>query len=202
MIRNTIMIALSVLVLACNTPQESSETTFSADGYLIEEVPGTSLQKAVKRDANGNLIEQGYLLNGVQTGAWTTFHVEKNIPQRIINYVNGTASGIYLELNERGQVELMANYENNQLDGPWGKYKFGRPVQTASYKAGKLDGLYQEYNDRDGKIRKSITYKNGEYDGPYRFYNDKGEVTVEYVYENGEKVSGGMLNEGVANDPK
>ena len=204
MIRNTIAALLLLgLTFACDAPQQSGgEATVTTDGYEVETVPGTGLQKLSKSDPAGYLIEQGYLADGVKNGAWTTFHPEKNLPKTIMNYVNGAATGLYLELNDRGQIELMANYKNNMLDGPWGKYKFGRPVQTATYEEGQLNGLYQEYNDRDGKIRKEITYKNGEYDGPYRFFNENGEVTVEYIYQNGEKVSGGMINPDAPNEPK
>ena len=201
-IRNTIMVALIFSIFSCNGPQGTSSAAFSTEGYEVTDVPGTPLQSLSKTDPAGFLIEQGYLSNGVKNGAWTTYHPNKNLPKTIMNYVNGAATGLYLELNDRGQIELMANYENNKLDGPWGKYRFGRPTQTASYKNGKLEGTYQEYNERDGKIRKEINYKDGEYDGAYKFFNEKGEVTVEYIYENGEKVSGGMVNPDVPNEPK
>ena len=203
MIRNSIMLlGLMIFVMACNGTQDGGAATFTTDGYEVEDIPGTNLQKLTKYDENGNLIEQGYLANGVKNGPWTTYHTDNNLPKTIMNYANGMATGLYLELNDRAQIELMANYKNNQLHGPWGKYRFGRPTQTASYNDGQLDGLYQEYNERDGKIRKEITYKNGKYDGPYRFFNDKGEVTVEYVYKDGEKLSGGMLNPDAPNEPK
>lgn len=201
-IRNAIMFSLFFMVLACDAPQSGGVGDFNTEGYELESVPGTNLTRLYKSSPNGFLIESGYLSSGMKTGAWTTYHDDKNLPKTIMNYVNGTATGLFLELNDRGQIELMANYKNNQLDGPWGKYRFGRPTQTANYKDGKLEGTYLEYNERDGKIRKEINYKNGEYDGAYKFFNEKGEVTVEYLYENGEKKAGGMVNPDAPNEPK
>lgn len=202
MIRNTIMVSLLCFLFACDSTQNGVEGGFSTEGFEVVDLTGTNLQRLSKSSPTGYLIESGYLLNGSKTGAWTTYHPEKNLPETIMNFANGNATGLYLEFNDRGQIELMANYKNNQLDGPWGKYRFGRPTQTAFYKDGNLHGMYKEYNERDGKIRKEIHYKDGEYDGPYRFFNEKGDITVEYTYENGEKKGGGMVNPGAPNEPK
>jgi len=35
-------------------------------------------------------------------------------------------------------------------------------------------------------------YKNGKQDGMYKYYDEDGKVVMEYVYKDGEKVSGGM----------
>lgn len=196
------LLGLAVFFLGCNGGVGGGEAvTFSEDGYELQTVSGT-LQKAVKRDGSGVIIEEGLLKDGLQTGAWTTYYPENNLPKTIINYANGMRNGLYLEMNDRGQIELRAGYMNNKLDGPWGVYKFGRPTKTAFYANGVLDGTYREYNMRDGSLLKEINYKNGEYDGPYKFFNDKGEVTLEYEYKNGEKVGGGILQEGGENAPR
>ena len=198
---NRLLLFLTVFVFfGCSGGGVSSGPVFDEEGYDIIDIRGSALQKAEKKDANGVVIKEGYLLNGVKTGAWITYHPDNQLPQTITNWVDGVASGLYLEMNDRGQVELRASYLNNKLDGAWGKYRFGRPTHLAEYKEGELHGVYKEFNTRDGKILKEIHYKNGKYDGPYLFYNDEGEVTVQYEYRNGEKVSGGIAEGGNAEE--
>ncbi len=182
-------------LLGCSGTQQNptSNANFATEGYEVVDMEGANLQKAIKKDANGNIVEEGYLLNGAQNGAWITYYPEKNLPKSITYYVNGVVTGLYLEFNDRGQIEVRASYNQNKLDGPWGQYRFGRPTTLAHYKDGERDGVYKEFNMRDGKIRKEIHYKNGQYHGGYKFFNDKGEVTVEYEYKDGEKVSGGIV---------
>ncbi|MCB0609413.1 MAG: hypothetical protein H6562_07860 [Lewinellaceae bacterium] len=182
------------LLVACGKTEAPPERAQTADGeYTLEDVPGTTIKLALKKDGQGKILEEGYVDNGVKTGVWMTFDKSEEFPKTLISYVNGIAEGPYFEFNDRGQIELKANYKNNKLDGPWGRYSFGRPLSTAGYKNGELDGIYREFDMREGKIQKEIYYKDGKEDGPYRYFNDQGEVTVEYNFKNGEKVGGGMV---------
>ena len=193
---------LATLLVSCNNAGGGSAPTVDASGYILEDIPGSNLQRATMEDENGNLIEAGFLENGVKVGTWTIYKAGNEFPQKIISYVNGQYTGPYLEFNDRGQLELKAGYLNNKLHGSWGKYRFGRPEQTANYVNGELDGTYKEYFTRDGKIQKEVNYKNGKEHGLMRYYNEAGEVTVEYQSEYGEKVGGGILNPDTPNEPK
>ncbi len=194
-VRLLLYLASAMLMFGCSGSGAGSGPLFDEQGYEIVDVDGSGLQKAIKKDANGVVVKEGYLMAGAKTGSWITYHPENQLPQSITNWTNGLASGLYLELNDRGQIELRASYLNNKLHGAWGKYRFGRPTHLAEYKNGELDGVYKEFNLRDGKLQKEIHYKGGKYHGPYKFFNDEGEVTVEYEYKNGEKVSGGIRSE-------
>lgn len=201
--KNLLIVALLLIFFAsCNNAGQKAAPVVDASGYIVESIPGSTIQKVRKEDEQGNLIEEGFLQNGVKVGTWTTYKAEIEFPKTIISYVDGQYTGPYLEFNDRGQLELKAGYLNNQLHGPWGKYRFGRPEATANYTNGELDGTYKEYFTRDGKIQKEVNYKNGVEHGTMRFYNEEGEVTVEYEYKNGEKVSGGILNPDAPNAPK
>ena len=79
------------------------------------------------------------------------------------------------------------------MDGPWGKFRFGRPELTSNYKDGELDGILREYDFRNGNLKKEATYKAGKLDGLVRDYDEEGRVMVEYMYRDGEKVSGGVV---------
>ena len=162
-------------------------------GFEIQDVPGTTSQKAVKRTPAGVLLEEGILEGGKRNGMWVTYHASNEIPKTIVNYVNDVSSGVYYSFNERGQLEEMRGYLNNELDGKWGKYKFGRTTEEAMYKNGKYHGVYKSYFSNSDLVQKEFNYKNGELHGSYKFYNEDGKVTLEYEYDNGEKLSGGIV---------
>ncbi|MEL7159304.1 MAG: hypothetical protein AAFN92_00990, partial [Bacteroidota bacterium] len=69
----------------------------------------------------------------------------------------------------------------------------GRPEQTATYVDGQLDGALATFDYRNNKIKQEVTYKNGVLDGPMRYFNEEGEVTLQYLYKDGEKISGGIV---------
>lgn len=197
MMRSVLLYSLLAL-LACNGASSSGEVAASegvvTDGYTLEAVPGTELVRASKRNGDGGMVEHGYLMNDQMQGTWMYYeNLSKEFPSKIANYHRGVLHGPYFEITEQGAITLQANYENGQLHGPWGSYKFNRPLKTANYKHGVLDGVYKEYADLNGRLLKEVYYKDGKEDGPYRFYNDEGRVTVQYLYKNGEKVSGGIV---------
>ena len=174
--------------------QPSSSTTDNAEAndYELERVPGADYQMAFRYDKEGELAEEGLMLDGQKVGTWVAYHPGGDFPAKMVTYVNGNYHGPYFEYNERGQVKLKAHYRNNLLDGDWASYRFGRPIKKAHYKNGELDGLYLEYDMKSGKLQKEISYKAGQQHGIFRFYDLSGNIIAEYEYENGEKVSGGM----------
>jgi len=185
---------VSLVVFSCNNTTEppTSAPAFDAQGYELEAIPGTDARWAVKIDAEGKKVEEGILKNGFKEGTWIEYHIGGEFPSRIMSFIDGKYNGPYMEYNERGQLSLRATYRNNKLHGSWGKYSFGRPEVKANYKDGELDGTYIEYDKKTGKVQKEVNYKKGKQHGMYRFYNPEGEITVEYEYKNGEKVSGGI----------
>lgn len=190
--RNFFFLSLILLVSACNSADNTNAAPIAPvenlEGYEIIDIPGTAFKTARKKSTDGSIEEEGQLLNGTKTGTWVTYHPTKTYPQKIITYTNGLANGPYFEFNNRGQMELKAFYRNNKLHGYWGQYSFGRPTHEANYKDGELDGAYREYKATSGKIQKEISYKDGKMHGKYYYYDEEGNVSLEYTYENGEKV--------------
>ncbi|HQU61428.1 MAG TPA: hypothetical protein PLU64_19605 [Saprospiraceae bacterium] len=200
MIRVMIAFTLALILFSCGQSGTSSADSgaFDTTGYQMEDMPGPGNQRAIKRDANGDMMEEGMLHNGLQEGEWISYHPSSPFPAKIISYVGGVYNGPYMEFNEHGQLSLRATYKDNKLDGRWGKYSFGRPEKEAYYKNGELDGVYCEYDGRSGKIQKEVHYKNGKQDGKYRYYNEEGKITLEYDYRDGERVGGGIIEENAA----
>jgi antitoxin component YwqK of YwqJK toxin-antitoxin module len=61
-----------------------------------------------------------------------------------------------------------------------------------NYFENELDGMKRKYQN-NGKIQEEVEYSRGVQDGIYRFYDDQGNMTLDYLYKNGEKVSGGIV---------
>jgi len=171
----------------------ASSDTVKVGNYEFATIPGSEAQMATLRAPAGNVMETGAMRNGKKNGTWTFFGPAGEFPLQLISFVDDQYNGIYLEFNERQQVELMANYKNNKLDGPYGKYRFGRPELTVNYIDGELDGIMREYDFRNGKLKKEASYKAGKLDGLVRDFDDEGQVMVEYMYRDGEKISGGIV---------
>lgn len=192
---------LTILLWGCSGGGTSAPVV-DASGYQLEDIPDLSAKIATKYDASGILLEEGLMIDGVKTGTWITYHPDTKFPATVTSYEGGMNNGPYMEFNERGQLSLRATYRNNLLHGPWAKYSFGRTEEEAAYKDGQLHGIYRAYQKRNGKLQSEAEYKNGVQDGIYRFYNEEGEVTLEYQFKNGEKVSGGIINPEKPNEPQ
>jgi len=199
MAKNNFYLLLFLFIMSCAGKEESTTTSAPATtpdlaGFTLQDISGTSFQKATKLDASNVLIEEGQLHNGKRTGAWISFYPKDGRVKSIVQYLNGKKNGLYLEMNDRGSVDLQANYTDDVLTGKWVKYKFGsKPEKEINYNsAGKLDGAYREFHN-NGKMLKEIYYKNGVQDGKFRQFNDKEQVIMEYDYKDGEKISGGIV---------
>ena len=182
------------LVLTITACQQGNSTAVPADltGFTMTEIAGGKGLKAEKKDASGNTIEGGILINGAKNGSWITYHEgkEKAI-KTIANYVNNELNGVFLTLSDRGQIETLTTYANGVFDGNFAKFRFGNVEESGTYKNGQIDGLYKKFYPTR-KIQLEAEYKNGQQHGFYKYYDEQGKVVMEYQYENGKKVAGGM----------
>ena len=199
------LLVLCVSIFACdnsNSPTVVPQTIGDAT-YLLEAIPNSTAQLATQEDANGVVIASGQVVNNLKNGTWLTFDPEKkDFPKTLTTYIDGIKNGPYFEFNDRGQIQVTTNFKNDQYHGKYAKYRFSRPEEEREYKDGQLHGVYKTFFQRTGKLQKEMTYKDGQLDGPYRFYNEDGQVTVEYSYKNGAKVSGGIIDSTKVNPPK
>lgn len=187
-------ILLIVSILSCDTNSTSTSAP-AADlaGYTMESIPGSDMQRAVIRRDDGSLQEQGYVRNGKKTGTWTTYFPEKGFPKTITSYVDGNLDGLFIQFTNRGQIESRTGYKMNEFEGLAATYKFNRLVTEANYKAGKLNGISRNYNELTGKLQTETEYINGQQHGEHKVFNEDGQVIMQYTYENGEKISGGIV---------
>lgn len=188
-------LCLMILVTACNSGADTQQNLPSTNGDVIgkdalfkmEKIPGTGNQIAVKKDASGNILEEGITdSKGLKNGTWVIYQGEGGYPEKIASYVDGKYNGPYVEFDGFGQISLKASYKNNQLHGNVAKFINGNLTQESTYKNGVLDGVYKEYS-RSGGIQKEINYKEGKLDGPFRYYDENGKINLEYNYKNGKQ---------------
>ena len=192
-----LLILLSVqFFVSCSTGTNTGAAV-NLDGYDTEIIKGTNVTKAVKLNAAGEMVEQGYVSNGKRNGIWMSYYTGDHAGKikTVASYSDGILSGPYLELSNRGQIETELYYENNKYNGKYSTYKFGRLTKEMNYKDHQLEGKVAEYNNK-GDIQKEINYKNGKQHGLMRYFNDDGEVVMEYEYDNGKKIRGGMVEKG------
>ncbi len=161
-------------------------------GFNEEKVAGSNALYVYKAAGDGKLVESGYTVNGKKNGTWMTYHDDNGRIKTLQAWVDGQLNGPTLTFNNRGQIEQKAEYKGGIYSGAVASYKFGRLEKMTPYVNGKIEGMYEEYNQK-GKLFKQVEFKNGLQDGLLKTFNEEGEVTTEYVYKNGEKISGGMV---------
>ncbi len=196
------MILLVITMFSCNNGSNNDSAnnspSFNLDGFEKEEL-GNGLVKLIKYDDGRLPLESGFLLNGKRIGNWVIYWPENGRMNSLTSYANDEKNGPYIEFNTRGQIEVKSNYHSGQLNGAHGEYKFGRTELLSTYKNGVLDGDHKEYfksGKSAGKLEKLVQYNNGKQHGKLSYYNQNGDLLMEYIYENGEKISGGIVKKG------
>ena len=188
--KNFTFICLSFLLWSCGN--SLTGTKYDLTGFNTEKLGGGGVLASYYGPGQ-SILSKGTTLQGIKNGAWMTYFPETAKIQTLNNYVNGKKNGIELELNDRGQIIAMTEFKNDELHGLSAKYRFGRPLEETNYKEGKMHGPFAIYDD-NGKIQRRGSFNNGKQDGILQYYDEQGNVTLEYVYKNGEKISGGIVN--------
>jgi antitoxin component YwqK of YwqJK toxin-antitoxin module len=191
-----ILTVITIIFCACNSGTTTTGAASDLTGYETEQIAGTNVTRAYKKNGVGDIIEEGYVSNGKRNGTWMTYWENENAGRikTIASYSDGLLNGPYLEFSNRSQIEKEVNYANNKYNGRFAQYKFGRVEKEINYKDNVLDGKSIDYNTKGNK-QKEVNYKNGKLDGKWITFNEEGTVTLEYIYKNGEKVSGGIIEQ-------
>jgi antitoxin component YwqK of YwqJK toxin-antitoxin module len=187
-------------ITACsNKGANNAAGSIDLTGFEEENVPGANAIKVIKKDQAGKTLEEGFISNGQRTGTWIVYHPDNDRIKSITNYINGDINGYHLEFTNRGQIEFKGAYQENEYNGKVSKYKFGRVLEEFQYNEGELDGQFSIFSDR-GKIQRKGSYKKGKQDGLLQYFDDEGNVTLQYEYKNGEKISGGIVEKKEATE--
>lgn len=187
---------LIFLAWACQQEPVTPEgvTLIDLSSYEQEPVPGSEVLRLTKRNATGQITEEGFAKKGIREGIWTTYHAQApHIPYVVSTYQNGALNGMVMEFNNIGRIEKMAHYLNGQLDGVSMSYRNAKVEQLEEYKAGKRHGKFIVYFPQSDQIQREVSFKDGVEDGKALFYDEQGALIMEYTYKNGEKIGGGII---------
>ncbi len=189
-----LLFSFSMLVFSCGENGASPTNVQSVDltGFEITELPG-GFQRVYRTDGNGKTIEEGVMKNGKRNGTWVVYQDKRPVPKSIANFIDDQYSGVFMEFSNTGQLELICNYKADQLHGKFTRIKNTRLLEEGYYVDGQIDGVYKKFYPNKDVLQQEVNYKNGQLHGESNYYNEKGELIMEYVYKDGEKVSGGMV---------
>lgn len=196
----TILLIISIMTLFTSSCKPGTEEaakvtgtgTDDMSGLVLEDIPGSKVKYARQLNTMGQVEIQGFVEDGKKTGQWIQYGPEGDIIL-INNYIDGLLEGTAMRMTFRNQVDLKLNYKRGKLDGPWVAYKFGKVVEERQYANDKLEGVAKTYDERTFKLKQEVQYKDGLQDGYFRYYDEAGNMTLEYQYKKGEKVSGGIV---------
>lgn len=187
-----IMVFLLVLVSCKGKEQDANRQAADKPGAATQTPVVTpyagenGLQKSVTNNQQGQVAEEGDLLNGQKEGTWVTYH-NSGLVASVTSYRGGKKHGFAMKADDTGSITERMFYVNDQLEGKRFLYNHTRVKEEANYRNGKLDGERKLYYD-DGKVQEEGNFKNGKRDGIAKWYDQQGSVTIQYTYKDGEKV--------------
>ncbi|MEM8526282.1 MAG: hypothetical protein AAGG68_16695 [Bacteroidota bacterium] len=183
------LLGLFIFLMTSCGQQTTSRTGEQVNlaGYEIEK-GNNGLERAAMKDVNGVVVEEGFVRNGGKEGTWVKYHPNGKGIKSVAAYIDGQLNGIFIEFDQQNRMISRIGYKDGVYHGPGAKYRTNRPVEEFTYKNGKLEGKYLQYDDRYGNLIKEIDYKDGKVHGRMVQYNREGDVVSEYKYENGEIV--------------
>ena len=201
MISKSVYLFLAVLLIfSCQ--EQTKLGSFDETGYTVTSISGSHVKELQLIDETGLLVEKGYVSNGLKIGNWTTYWQDGKKIKSVKHFVDGKLNGTSMKYNDRNQILEITNYLNDQLHGYHVVYSWARPVKEITYKLGKVHGEMKVYFDKNGKLQKTISFSNGVQDGPFRQYDFEGNLVLDYIYKNGEKVSGGPVAKSATSEIK
>jgi len=193
---NTLILILGIITYFASC-SDSGKEAILVDGNEFPPLTASAIKepypdnpdkfKVTIKDNQGNVLEEGEYNSNLREGAWTIYHTN-GYPKEILSYVAGQKHGIWLTLDNRGQLLERAYFYNDSRNGPYIKYNRSRIKEEHTYRDGVLSGSFKKFYD-NGKIMEESNYVDGKLDGLARWYDQEGNVTIEYEYKNGEWIN-------------
>ncbi len=147
--------------------------------------------------SNGNVYIQ-YTIdqNGYKQGKHIQYFINGDI-EELSYYKDNNLNGEFIKYFNNNLIEEQSNYLNNMLHGEYKKYKLINNKQmlilSCNYNMGHLDGLYQTWNEFNGKPLIVANYVNNKLEGPYTEWHDNGLLYKEEIYKNNKPFTGSKI---------
>ena len=162
-----------------------------------------------KKYPNGNLVYEGYFVNGTPVGQLKRYHENGKLKSLQIfgtkdsvsvEYYKGDgklfAKGLFLGAKragtwkyyaDKGYVFMVENYENGLREGEALIYSENNTVlERRNYKNDLLHGPRIQYYPY-GNVLAKYSYENGKLEGPYKSYYETGDLDQDGKYVNDKK---------------
>ncbi len=183
------LLSILALAVACSGGETTGGEYVDLPGSAVKEPydDGSGIVKVAVYDANDAVLEQGNYHQGLRQGAYVVYHPNGFI-ESVTSYVNGKKEGLYMLLDNRGQLLEEGYYHNDLLEGKYTVYNRTRIKETRHYRQGQLNGPREKFYANGTTVMERTNYVDGTLDGVARWYDQQGNLTIEYVYKNGELV--------------
>ena len=165
--------------------------TFFTDGKIESEKNyrmGKEDGKHLSYDYDGTLRMDHNYKDGKQVGKQYTFMKGTYELYETVYYNNeGLKDGEYSSIFTFGAPHVLGSYKNGQKNGRWTEIaESGDTIVIETYLNGKEEGLHVSYSGETGMRTKEYYLKNDRKDGIYREYDLKnGELKYEATYQFG-----------------
>jgi len=127
----------------------------------------------------------GHYKNNLRTKEWVEY-LDSSIVRT--SYKEGQKQGLFTKLNRYGDSVMVANYENDKLDGEYREFYLENLVKSSgTYFDGMKTGNWKHYSN-GGFIQSEGIFLNNMKNGYWKFYSEKGVIKEEGNYENGERI--------------
>lgn len=127
--------------------------------------------------------EVGYYEHGMRVGIWRSYWSNGQMKSEAEYNTLGQRDGVSYEWNRMGRKYKVFRFENDEVDGVCETYDETSmsllPSESATYRNGKLHGLYVSRYKNDGKTKLVKIFRHQQ-EILMRWYSKSGELLSEY----------------------
>ena len=187
-------------------PSTASSELKNVDGLLMDK-EGKPFTGRVK-----DISDSGYSLYAYKDGKLDGLNVVFSEGQlrEIGHWENGEQNGLFEAWTDKGVLVDHGIFKDGERDGETVQYwpDTGKLKVKAQYRAGKLNGLVEQYYPsgtvqlkhmyadhqlhgealdyfENGQLRSSVNFEHGKQSGPFKLFSDDGQLLEEGMLKNG-----------------
>lgn len=173
--RRELLLLAAALFLTLAAGAQSVET------LSVSEEPDGFYSKTL-----GSYLIQGNVKDGLKEGAWYEFYLDKTLIHRVIQYQKGKKDGLYMEIDETGNLTKKSEYSDDKLNGTtFSWYRGGRLASKNTYRDDVLEGEQIKCYEQGGNQEVS-EYKDGLRDGLTIWFDMDGNKVMTIEYNQGQ----------------